>query len=76
MAQSVTGDRRLPPSYQTMPISLAVSSQTQTGSSPIFEFPPTSFPINHRHETVEGGRNGAKLAVLHPDGTVPDVRLL
>jgi hypothetical protein len=33
---------------------------------PIFEFPPTPFPINHGHKTVEGRRNGFGCAVFHP----------
>ena len=34
---------------------------------PVFEFPPTPFPVNHRYETVEGGRYGFGGTVFHPD---------
>ena len=32
----------------------------------IFEFPPTPFPVNHRHETVEGEGNGFGYAIFQP----------
>ena len=32
----------------------------------IFKFPPASFPVNHRHETVERRRNGFGRTVFHP----------
>src|ERR1700751_741985 len=33
----------------------------------VLEFLPTSFPVNHRNETVEGGRNRFGAAVFYPD---------
>jgi hypothetical protein len=35
--------------------------------SPVFEFPPTPVPINHRHEAVKCGRNRLRVTVLYPD---------
>ncbi len=32
----------------------------------VFEFLPTPVPVNHRHETIEGGGNGFGDAVFHP----------
>jgi hypothetical protein len=34
---------------------------------PVFKFPPSPFPINHRHETVEVVRDGFGVTVFHPD---------
>ena len=32
----------------------------------VFEFPPAPFPVNHRYETVEGGKNRFGRTVFHP----------
>ena len=33
---------------------------------PVFEFPPTAFPVNHGDKAVEIGRNAFGLAIFHP----------